>query len=104
MTSYRYASWFAFGLAALSPMLVPAPAQACGGLFCDSGPMSMPVDQSGENILFVWKDGSIEVHIQIQYEGDAAKFGWVIPLQSLPTFSVGSEPLFQALLAGTVPQ
>jgi MYXO-CTERM domain-containing protein len=92
------------GLAALSPMLVPHPAQACGGLFCDSGPMSMPVDQSGENILFVWKDGSIEVHIQIQYEGDAEKFGWVIPMQSLPTFSVGSEPLFQALLAGTVPQ
>jgi uncharacterized protein (TIGR03382 family) len=88
---------------ALVPMLAPRPAQACGGLFCDGGPMSMPVDQSGENILFVWKDTSIEVHIQIQYVGDAAKFGWVIPLQSVPEFSVGSEPLFQALLAGSVP-
>jgi hypothetical protein len=28
------------------------PARACGGFFCDSGPQPMPVDQTGENILF----------------------------------------------------
>jgi MYXO-CTERM domain-containing protein len=87
----------------MAPALLARDAHACGGLFCDGGPQQMPVDQSGENIIFVWKDGSIEVHIQIQYVGDAAKFGWVIPLQSLPEFSVGSEPLFQALLNSTVP-
>jgi MYXO-CTERM domain-containing protein len=103
MKRFRCVSWFAAGLAAMAPALLARDAQACGGLFCDGGPQSMPVDQSGENILFVWKDGSIEVHIQIQYEGDAEKFGWVIPLQSLPEFSVGSEPLFQALLNSTVP-
>ncbi len=103
MKTYRCVSWLAAGLAAMAPALITRDAQACGGLFCDSGPQQMPVDQSGENIIFVWKDGSIEVHIQIQYVGDAAKFGWVIPLQSLPEFSVGSEPLFQALLNSTVP-
>lgn len=83
--------------------LQPRPAQACGGLFCDGGPMPMPVDQSGENILFVWQGDTIEAHIQIQYDGEAAKFGWVIPLQSVPSFEVGSQPLFDALLAASVP-
>jgi uncharacterized protein (TIGR03382 family) len=63
----------------------------------------MPVDQSGENILFVRDGDQIEAHIQIQYQGEAQQFGWVIPLQGVPEFSVGSEPLFRALLAGTVP-
>ncbi|MCA9648406.1 MAG: DUF2330 domain-containing protein [Myxococcales bacterium] len=81
----------------------PRTAEACGGMFCDTGPQSMPVDQSGENILFILDNGEVEVHIQIQYEGDPAKFAWVIPLTAVPEFSVGSEPLFQALLQGTVP-
>ncbi len=81
----------------------PREAEACGGLFCDGGPMPIPVDQSGENILFVWEGDTIEAHIQIQYTGDPAQFSWVIPLQSVPEFSVGSQPLFDALLAGSVP-
>jgi MYXO-CTERM domain-containing protein len=92
-------AWTAFGAVAWTPQ----PAEACGGTFCDGGPQPMPVDQSGENILFVRDGDYIEAHIQIQYVGEAQEFAWVIPLQSLPEFSVGSEPLFQNLLAGTVP-
>ncbi|MCA9693506.1 MAG: hypothetical protein KC636_28180, partial [Myxococcales bacterium] len=33
--------------------LTPQIADACGGMFCDAGPSPMPVDQTGENILFV---------------------------------------------------
>jgi MYXO-CTERM domain-containing protein len=87
----------------LAWMAAPRPAEACGGTFCDAGPASMPVDQSGENILFILDGEEIEVHIQIQYQGDPAKFGWVIPLTAVPEFSIGSEALFQSLLAGTVP-
>ncbi|MEM7159875.1 MAG: DUF2330 domain-containing protein [Myxococcota bacterium] len=96
---------FAIGLLAAGGvnLATPTTAEACGGTFCDAGPQPMPVDQSGENILFVRNGDTIEAHIQIQYEGEAEQFGWVIPLQSLPTFSVGSEPFMQALLAGTVP-
>jgi MYXO-CTERM domain-containing protein len=83
--------------------LSPQSAEACGGTFCDAGPQPMPVDQSGENILFVMRPGEVEVHIQIQYEGDAERFGWVIPVQSLPEVSVGSDPLFRNLLDGSVP-
>ncbi|HWB80951.1 MAG TPA: DUF2330 domain-containing protein [Nannocystaceae bacterium] len=89
--------------AAFAMMLSPRDADACGGMFCDGGPMPMPVDQTGENIIFVWDGDAIEAHIQIQYMGEAAQFGWVLPLQSVPEFSVGSQPLFDALLASTVP-
>ncbi|MEM7152379.1 MAG: DUF2330 domain-containing protein [Myxococcota bacterium] len=82
---------------------MPQPAQACGGTFCDAGPQSMPVDQSGENILFVRDGEDVEVHIQIRYDGEAENFAWVIPLTAVPSFSIGSDALFSNLLTGTVP-
>lgn len=86
------------------------PARACGGFFCDSGPQPMPVDQTGENILFTITppeggEGppTTEAHIQIQFTGDAPKFAWVIPVQTPPTFAIGSQLLFDELLRSTVP-
>ena len=87
----------------MAVVAIPDRAEACGGTFCDVGPQSMPVDQEGENILFILDQGQVEVHIQIQYQGDPEKFAWVIPLTAVPEFSVGSEALFDALLQGTVP-
>lgn len=78
-------------------------AQACGGTFCDSGPAAMPVDQSGENILFVMDGTSVEAHVQIQYQGSAERFAWVVPMQAIPEVSVGSQLLFQNLLQATAP-
>lgn len=91
------------GLAALA--VQPRDARACGGTFCDAGPQAMPVDQTGEKILFVMDEGRVEAHIQIQYdpETDAEKFAWVVPLTVLPEFSVGSDRLFDNLLIATVP-
>ena len=99
----RHAAVLALSLGAL--LLRADPAQACGGTFCDGGPQTMPVDQTGENILYVVdeKAETVEAHIQIQYEGEASRFAWVLPVQSLPTFEVGSQPLFSALLQGSVP-
>src|SRR5690606_20643080 len=84
----------------------PTSAQACGGTFCDAGPTSMPVDQTGENILFHIGDNTVEAHIQIQIDPDtsAEQFAWVIPVMALPEFEVGSQPLFDALLNGSVPR
>ena len=107
MTRTRIAltSTLAAGLAAAMTLAAPRPADACGGTFCDGGPQPMPVDQTGENVLFVVNGQHVEAHIQIQYDPDtdADQFAWVIPLQALPQFSVGSEPLFQNLLTGSVP-
>jgi uncharacterized membrane protein YgcG len=81
----------------------PRAAHACGGTFCDIGPRAMPVDQTGENILFVIDSSHVEAHIQIQYRGDAARFSWILPVPALPDIEVGSDPLFARLLASTVP-
>jgi MYXO-CTERM domain-containing protein len=81
------------------------PAAACGGTFCNANPQQQPVDQTGENIVFAFDGDSVEVHIQIAYDPntDADKFSWIIPMQSLPEFFVGSELLFDNVLNGTVP-
>jgi MYXO-CTERM domain-containing protein len=90
---------------ATAASLIPTEADACGGLFCDAGPQPMPVDQTGEDILFVTSTpGKVEVHIRIQYDGDAEQFAWVIPVQSVPTeFAVGNEKLFENIKTATVP-
>lgn len=96
------------GAAAATAWCVPwsSPvAEACGGTFCDAGPTAMPVEQTGETILFVTTDGQVEAHIQIQYdpETEAEEFAWVVPVTALPEFSVGSQRLFSNLLSGSVP-
>lgn len=86
-------------------LALPDRAEACGGTFCDTGPQAMPVDQTGENILFVIDGAYVEAHIQIQYDPNtpADKFAWLVPVTALPEFSVGSQLLFDNMLAGSVP-
>ncbi|MCA9687415.1 MAG: DUF2330 domain-containing protein, partial [Myxococcales bacterium] len=105
---YAKTSLLSLSAAVAAALCVAAPqeAAACGGFFCDTGgPQPMPVDQTGENILFIIDGQKVEAHIQIQYDptSGASQFAWVIPVQALPEFSVGSELLFTNLLAGTVP-
>ena len=93
--------------ASAAALLSPAQAAACGGTFCDAGPTIMPVDQTGESIVF-WLDESgdepfTEAHIQIEYEGDAERFAWIVPVTAVPEVLVGSQALFDNLLAATVP-
>ncbi len=85
--------------------LAPAPADACGGTFCDAAlPTEMPVDQTGETILFAIDNGFVEAHIQIEYDGgDAEEFAWLVPIPEVPEIEVGSWRLVQAALDGTVP-
>jgi MYXO-CTERM domain-containing protein len=98
-------SLFVGAVALVAPLFAPTTAQACGGTFCDNGPTAMPVDQTGENILFHLGDTSVEAHIQIQYDPDsgAEQFAWVIPVTAIPEFEVGSEFLFDAVLNASVP-
>jgi MYXO-CTERM domain-containing protein len=106
MTNLRIATLLAVpGLALALPLLTPSTVEACGGTFCDAGPTAMPVDQTGENILFHIGDNSVEAHIQIQIDPNtpAEAFAWVIPVLSLPEFEVGSQVLFDNMLNGSVP-
>ena len=96
----------AAALAALT-LLSPSSADACGGTFCDAGPTVMPVDQTGESIVFWIDEGGdepfTEAHIQIQYEGEAENFAWIIPVTEVPEVLVGNQALFNNLLNATVP-
>lgn len=94
----------ACALLLVGTVMAPSAALACGGTFCDgSGPVPMPVDQTGENILFIQDGPAIEAHIQIQYTGEPQRFAWVVPIPAVPTFRVGSDLLFRELLRSTVP-
>jgi len=90
-------------LLAAAVALTPTSSSACGGTFCDSGPQAMPVDQTGENVLFVMDGPYVEAHVQIQYTPGATRFAWVVPMPAVPEVSIGSAPLFAALMQGTVP-
>src|SRR5204863_9547946 len=79
---------------------VPRAAQACGGFFCSQ----VPVDQSGEQILFSIDGNHVIAHIQISYQGAAKDFAWVIPVAVKPTITLGTRAVFQQLLQQTQPQ
>ena len=83
--------------------LAPAIADACGGTFCDGAGPPMPVDQTGEDILFIQDGDEIEVHVRIQYTGEAERFAWMVPLAGIPDVSVGSEELFLQIARASIP-
>ena len=85
-------------LAFLSPRL----AEACG---CFAAPNpAIPVVQAGEKILFAQDGTKVTAHIQIQYEGEAEEFGWLIPVPAVPDVRLSAEEVFSQLEANTNPQ
>ncbi|PCC72614.1 Myxococcales GC_trans_RRR domain-containing protein/MYXO-CTERM domain-containing protein [Nannocystis exedens] len=104
---WKRASILAAAACAAFTLTQSRPAEACGVNGCDGGvPGPMPVNQDGENVLFVLNPGEVEVHIQISIDPNtnAQKFAWLIPIAQIPEFEVGSQPLFDALLQASVPQ
>ncbi len=79
--------------AAASVMLTATPADACGGFFCNN----QPVDQTGENILFVQQGDEIEAHVNIFYQGEAEDFAWIVPTPSRPEVGISTADLFTRL-------
>lgn len=87
---------FALAAAALGGAAVTlptSPARACGGFFCSQ----VPVDQSGEQIIFGMHGGTITAQIMINYSGDAADFAWLLPVASQPEITLGTMAAFQQL-------
>ena len=81
-------------------VLEAGPTDACGGFFCSQ----VPVDQSGENIVFSVEGGTVTAHIQIRYVGAAEQFAWILPLPSEPAApEVSTDLLFVNLGFATQP-
>ena len=72
-------------------------ALACGGFFCNRN----PIDQSGEKILFVRDDQTLHAIVQVQYQGTAEDFSWVVPVPGRPRFGVATNELFTRLEPAT---
>jgi hypothetical protein len=92
----------ALGGAALGLLAGLGDASACG-CFTPPDP-SVPVVQAGERIAFAIDNGQVTAHIQIQYSGDAQDFGWLLPLPQVPTLDLGTDELFNQLIAQTQPK
>jgi MYXO-CTERM domain-containing protein len=75
----------------IASLVARAPrAEACGGFFCQN----VPVDQTGEQILFAVENGRVEAQIKVDYAGAAEEFSWVVPVPSLPEVGVSSNRVF----------
>lgn len=78
----------------------PDIAHACGGFFCQN--TSQPVAQSGEQIAFgIDADGTVTAIIQIDWQGPAEDFAWIIPVTSVPELDTSTDALFDALWQST---
>lgn len=86
-------------------LLASNPAQACGGFFCSA---TNPVNQAAERIVFAKNgDGTVTAVIEIQYQGPAESFSWLLPIPSVPMgdeIAVASNVAFQRLQQATNPQ
>ena len=91
-------------LAAAAALALSEPARACGGFFCSQQGL---VNQAAERIVFADNgDGTITAVIQIQYQGPADKFSWLLPIGSVPgqdQIAVSSDYAFSALQLATNP-
>lgn len=62
---------------------------ACGGFFCQN----TPVNQAAERILFTDNgDGTISALIEIQYQGAAPDFSWILPIPDAITADALAVP------------
>ena len=117
MTRHKTLKMFALAATALvaggaAPGVGPRTAQACGGLFCGGPPPDpfapLPVAQSGENIVFALDnpgtgETTVTAYIQILYSGTASDFSWVLPIDAVPTISVGTDRVFTQVAQLTRP-
>ncbi len=83
-------------------LVAPRVAEACG-CFAPPDP-TVPVVQAGERLVFAHEDGEVVAHIQIQYEGEASEFGWLLPVPAVPDWSLGTEELFNQIIQQTQPR
>jgi len=97
--------------------------EACGGFFHAGHTRERsPVKQAGLNIAFGVRSADVDVNldrgegtsninatvdvemtVQINYEGPAEDFAWVVPVPAKPTISISSDILFSALSEATRP-
>lgn len=81
--------------------LLIQPAFPCAGIFHDPDTLA---ESDGQQVILRDLDGEIEVSYNVQYEGDAEEFGWVIPVfGEFSSMEDGDQGLFEELNRSTAP-
>jgi hypothetical protein len=88
--------------ALLGCWLPSAAVYACG-CFAQPNPVQRTV-QAGERIVFAQRGEQMEMHVQVNYEGDAERFGWLLPVPAVPELAPGTDRLFSVLDGSTAPR
>ena len=93
----------------LTALLAPSAALACGGLFC-SGLQPVPVEQTGERILFEVdpETETVTTTVDIQYGGAPDAFSWILPIavnddMPVPDLAVTPPDVLRILELATPP-
>lgn len=81
-------------LALTAVLALPAPALACGGIFCNA---AQPINQSAERIVFAQQGDEITMHVQIAYQGPPTEFAWILPVSPEVEDGLSSQILFDVL-------
>ena len=82
--------------------LIVDPASACGGFFCNN---TTPVVQNAERIIFTVDEVAevVETHVQVEYEGPADQFAWIVPVQAEPEIFLSTTALFDTVASQLQP-
>lgn len=84
-----------------APTLAPAPASACGAFFPSVTASNAAID--AQRALFVWRDKTVDMHLQLVAATDGGDFAWILPVPDQPTLALGDAAIFDALDAIATP-
>ena len=100
---HRWPAALPFVLGLAGSVGVAHPARASGAFFAPGG---AAVVQAGEQILFADNgDGTTTAVIQVQYQGPAERFAWLLPVLDVPEeLAVSDNVAFDRLAAATAPR
>lgn len=87
-------------LLALSLVLAPRPATACGGCF---GPPAQPTLVTGHRMAFAISETQTVLWDQFQYQGEPEDFSWVLPVRPGAYVEVADDAWLASLDAFTSP-
>jgi hypothetical protein len=89
-------------LGAFSLMLaLVSPALPCGMFFPST--LESPSSMNAQHVLLVWKEATIDMHVQVVASGGAESFAWVLPVAENPQVALGSNDVFADLQTYTAP-
>lgn len=88
-------------VAALAAAGAPAPASACGAFFPSVSATNAAID--AQRALFVWREKTVDMHLQLVADTDGGDFVWILPVPDQPTLALGDAAVFDALDAIATP-